>query len=85
MMSDSKRIIFLCVACIVPFFMIGCATGKKKDDGNITVKVEDTFRLRWIEKRGSELIDKGIAPSDARRQAVQEFRERYEFTTAAHE
>lgn len=84
-MTDTKRITLLLLGCSA-LSLGGCFSwGKKKEDPNISVQVEETFKQRWIEQRGSELIKQGLAPDVARSQAIEEFRQRYEFTSAAKE
>ena len=85
-MTDTKRITILLLAGST-LLVAGCFSwGKKaKQDPHITVQVEDAFKQRWIEHRGSELMKQGVAPDVARSQAIAEFRQKYEFTTAAKE
>jgi hypothetical protein len=85
-MNDPKRIATLLLACST-LLIAGCFSwGKKpKVDQHISVQVEETFKQRWIERRGSELMKQGVAPDTARSQAIEEFRQKYEFTTAAKE
>ena len=84
-MLDPKRLILLGLAAALPFFA-GCSIIKKKEPAlPITVQTEQSLRDRWIEKRGAELIAQGKTPSEAQRQAVQEFRERFGYTNAAKE
>ncbi|MCF7688465.1 MAG: hypothetical protein K9M98_00255 [Cephaloticoccus sp.] len=65
----------------------GCFSSKTKapEDKAITVQIEQSFKHRWIEKRSAELIGQGKSPEEALSQSVREFRERYEFTSAAQE
>lgn len=67
--------------------LAGCsALGRKpKEDKHISVQVEESFKQRWIEQRGAELVRQGLAPDAARSRAIEEFRQRYEFTSAARE
>jgi hypothetical protein len=85
-MTDTKRITILLLACST-LLVAGCFSwGKKpKEDPHITVQVEDAFKQRWIEHRGAELMKQGAAPDAARSQAIEEFRQKYAFTTAAKE
>ena len=90
-MSGLKKITLLCLIGAIPFWA-GCSTWnnwkekkEKKEKLQTTVQMEEVFRLRWLEQRGAELIDQGISPNDAQRQAIEEFRKRYEYTTAAQE
>lgn len=83
-MIDSKRITLLLLGCSALSFA-GCFSwGKKpKEDPHISVQVEETFKQRWIEQRGAELMKQGLAADVARSRAIEEFRQRYEFTSAA--
>ena len=86
-MSDKMRPFLICLLLITPLFS-GCLTSKKnkaREDKQITVQVEQTFKQRWIEQRSSVLIGQGKAADVALSLAVQEFRKRYEFTSAAQE
>ena len=62
-----------------------CSHGKKKPKENpaIATEVEESFKQRWIEKRGAELMALGLRPDLARQQAIDEFRDRYGYTHAA--
>lgn len=51
----------------------------------MSAQTEQSFRDRWIEARGAELVAKGTPPSEAQRQAMEEFRKRYSYTNAANE
>lgn len=85
-MAFTKRIPLLLLAGL-PLLLAGCITWHKKPkpDPHISVQVEETFKQRWIEQRGAALMKEGIAPDVARSQAIEEFRKRYEYTTAAKE
>lgn len=83
-MSDPKRILILCLVAVLPLFA-GCSILKKEPEVPITVLTEQSFRDRWIETRGAELVAAGTSPAQAQRQATDEFRKRYDFTNAAKE
>ncbi|MFI5337670.1 MAG: hypothetical protein ACHQ5A_12855 [Opitutales bacterium] len=85
-MPNTKRIALFGLACSLLVFS-GCLTSKKKPkpDTNVSLQVEEAFKQRWIEKRGAELTAGGLAPDVARGRAIEEFRERYEYTSAAKE
>ncbi|MBE34969.1 MAG: hypothetical protein CMI16_05355 [Opitutaceae bacterium] len=83
-MSDPKRILLLGLAAALPLF-VGCSVLKKEPQAPLTAQTEQSFRDRWIETRGAELVAKGSAPSEAQRQAMEEFRNRYGYTNAAKE
>lgn len=65
----------------------GCLHSKKnaqpKENPNLASETEEGFKQRWIEKRGSELVAKGVRADLARQQAIDEFRERFPYTSAA--
>ncbi len=83
-MSDPKRFLFLGLAAALPLF-VGCSTLKKEPQPPLTSQTEQSFRDRWIEKRGAKLVAEGVAPFEAQRQAMEEFRKRYGYTNAAKE
>jgi hypothetical protein len=64
----------------------GCLFSRKgkrpKESSTISADVEESFRLRWVERRAAELIAQGTAAEAARATAENEFRERYGFTRA---
>jgi hypothetical protein len=75
---------FLCIATLCA--SAGCLFSRKgkkpKESSTISADVEESFRVRWVEKRASELTAQGTAANAARAQAEDEFRERYGFTRA---
>ncbi len=83
-MSDLKRILFLCLAAALPLF-VGCSILKKEPQAPLTSQTEQSFRDRWVENRGARLVAEGTPPSEAQRQATEEFRKRYGYTNAAKE
>jgi len=85
-MSARIRIVLIAAVCAAPLFT-GCSTWRKKpkETTAISAQTEQSFKERWLEKRGAELIGQGLAPEVARNHAVQEFRQLYEYTGAAKE
>ena len=83
-MSDPKQILLLCLAAALPLF-VGCSILKKEPQAPISSQTEQSFRDRWIETRGAELVSEGTSPAEAQRRAVEEFRKRYSYTNAANE
>ena len=78
---------FLSVLCLATLCSsTGCLffrKGKKpKESSTISADVEESFRVRWVDKRAAELTAQGAAADAARAQADNEFRERYGFTRA---
>ena len=57
---------------------------KKKESSSMAAEMEADFKNRWVEKRVAELTSKGSTVDAARAQAIEEFRVKYEFTSAAH-
>jgi hypothetical protein len=47
----------------------------------IAAELEESFRQRWVEKRASELIARGLAADLARTQAFEEFKTKYNFSS----
>ncbi|MFZ9682376.1 MAG: hypothetical protein ACO3DQ_04130 [Cephaloticoccus sp.] len=85
-MSVPSRCSLAFLLVLLPAFA-GCAAFKKKpaDTQTITTQVEESFKQRWVERRTAELSGQGVAQDEARRRALVEFRDKYEFTGAAHE
>lgn len=84
-MSAKSRRLAVCLLCALPFFA-GCLNrNKAPEDKTITTQIEQSFKQRWIEHRSTELVGQGVAPDEARTRAIIEFRQRYEYTGAAHE
>jgi len=83
-MSDPKRILLFCLAAALPLF-VGCSMLKKEPQAPLTAQTEQSFRDRWIEIRGAELVAKGTSPAEAQLKATDEFRKRYGYTNAAKE
>ncbi len=81
----TQRLSLLCLA-LAALFTTGCLFSKKssksKENASIPGSVEESFKVRWLEKRTAELVAQGKAPDVARTQAADEFRERYAFTGA---
>lgn len=51
----------------------------------IAADVEESFKQRWIAKRMAELQASGVTDArEARRQATEEFRKKYEYINSAH-
>jgi len=84
-MSVPSRCLLVCLVILMPLFA-GCIGFRKKaEEKSVTTQVEENFKHRWVEKRSAELAGQGIAQDEARRQALIEFRNKYEFTGAAHQ
>ncbi|PTY08839.1 hypothetical protein DB347_04510 [Opitutaceae bacterium EW11] len=75
--------------CLVILLSIVCAVGagcfhRTKTNTAIAADVEETFKQRWIAKRMGELQASGVSDGrEARRQATEEFRQKYEFIGAS--
>lgn len=63
----------------------GCLHRSKPSAPEIAADVEESFKQRWIAKRMTELQAGGVTdPREARRQATEEFRKKYEYINSAH-
>jgi hypothetical protein len=52
---------------------------------NIATETEVTFEQRWVAKRQAELQQSGVKDaSEARRQAIDEFRKKYTYLEITH-
>jgi 1,2-phenylacetyl-CoA epoxidase catalytic subunit len=83
----TKRLLLSACLALAMLFSTGCLftrkSAKPKEDPGLARETEQEFRQRWVEKRVSELVAAGTAAPAARTQAEAEFREKYEFTSAA--
>ncbi|HRP03364.1 MAG TPA: hypothetical protein PLV87_00485 [Opitutaceae bacterium] len=82
----NRVLLLLFIAIPSTFLTPGCIFSKKpKPNPDIAAEVEETFKQRWIARRMGELIAGGQVTDGrtAREQAVKEFAEKYEYTTAA--
>ncbi len=64
----------------------GCASSSKKEAPSTSAaELEEAFKERWVTKRVGELLLAGSAPDgiQARRMALQEFRDRFEYVRGA--
>lgn len=82
---NRPTLIFLCLLGLLAF--PGCffsrKTAKPKENQAIAAEMEADFKVRWIDKRATELTTQGLTPDAARAQATDEFKVRYSYTTAA--
>lgn len=82
----TQRLFLTCLS-LSALLSAGCLFSKKssqpKENPSIAGSVEETFKLRWIDKRAAELAAQGKTPEAARTQATDEFRERYVFASPA--
>jgi hypothetical protein len=83
-----KRFLLSSLALLAVFCSTGCHFWKKnskpKENPAIAADVEQGFKARWVDRRAAELAAGGASADAARQKADAEFRERYEFTGAAH-
>jgi hypothetical protein len=84
-----KRLVTLTLAAAL-FANSGCHMFSKKknpaapkESPTVATDVEKDFMHRWIDKRTYELVTQGKSPSDARAQAVAEFKSKFSYTDAA--
>jgi len=64
----------------------GCLFSSKKkraEEKSIPLAVEQSLKDRWTEKRSAELVQQGLAPYAAQRQAESEFSQKYSYTQVA--
>ena len=55
-----------------------------KHQAGIAAETEETLKQRWVAKRMGELQASGVSdPREARRQAVEEFRQKYKYAPSA--
>lgn len=74
-----KRLCFLCLTALVLLSLLGCANNHP-----IAAGVEENFKARWIAQRMGELQAAGVTDGrEARRQALEEFRQKYPYTSVA--
>ena len=75
--------LFLTALSLTALLSTGCLFSKKpaqaKENPSIAGSVEESFKLRWIDKRAGELVAQGKAADAARTQATTEFAERFVF------
>ena len=86
-MTASRRTLVLALS-VVALCLTGCSyfskgPKKPKESKAIASQVDEEFKQRWIEKRASELMTRGVSPDIARGQAIEEFRLNYGYTSAA--
>jgi hypothetical protein len=74
-----NRLRFLCFISVLAL-SAGCTSNPERKPATA---VEEEFKQRWLARRINELTQTGADPRDARRQAAEEFRQRYEYTNAA--
>jgi hypothetical protein len=85
-----KRFALLALAAIV-LTNSGChlfskkkkAAPTPKESSHVAVDVENDFMRRWIDKRTAELVAQAVPAADAKRQATDEFKQRFSYTDAA--
>jgi hypothetical protein len=79
--------LFLTALSLIALFSSGCLFSKKpavaKENSSIAGSVEESFKLRWVDKRAGELVAQGKAAEAARTQATTEFAERFVFSAGA--
>jgi len=76
------RCLTLLLLLTVPLSLSGCLGSKKKKESAFpAAELEEGFKERWVTKRVGELLQAGAAPDglQARRIALQEFKDRYEY------
>ena len=78
--------LLLCLLSLAGF-AAGCSSAKKgakpKVQPGLAAETEESFRQRWVEKRGAELVAAGLRADIARQQALDEFQERFGYLRGA--
>jgi hypothetical protein len=74
-----NRFSFLCLVSVLALSS-GCSS---RPEPKPATAVEEEFKQRWLARRINELTQTGTDPREARRLAAEEFRQRFEFTSAA--
>ena len=78
-----SRFFFILLALVV--VSGGCFNRPKQRTPEIAADVEESFKQKWIAKRMGELQASGVTDArEARRQATDEFRKKFEYIKAAH-
>ncbi len=78
----TTRLLTLLLLLAVPVSLSGCLGSRKnKESPHPAAELEETFKERWVTKRVGEILQAGGAADglQARRIALQEFQERYEY------
>lgn len=78
----TSRYLALLLLVAVPVSLTGCLGSKKnRETPHPAAELEESFKERWVTKRVGELLQAGAAADglQARRIALQEFQERYEY------
>lgn len=82
-----NRSSLICISLLSLTMLPGCFFAKKdpkpKENTAIAAEMEANFKQRWVDKRTTELVAQGLSLDAARAQAVDEFKVRYSYTTAA--
>lgn len=78
-----SRFCLILLSCIT--LASGCFHRPRQPTPEIAADVEESFKQRWIAKRMTELQASGVTDGrEARRQAEEEFRKKYQYINAAH-
>lgn len=82
-----KSLLLTGLALIAVNLFSGCIFSKKsakpKENPAMAAELEESFKVRWVEKRSAELVAQGQTPEAARTAATEEFRVKYGYTHAA--
>jgi hypothetical protein len=74
-----NRLRLLCFVSVLAL-SAGCSSNPEPKPATA---VEEEFKQRWLARRINELTQSGADTREARRQAAEEFKQRYEYTNAA--
>lgn len=76
------RILIVSLALVLGFGTTACRSSKKKDKfaNKPAAEMEANFKQRWVDKRTTDLVTKGVPAADARTQASEEFDKQFPYT-----
>jgi len=78
----TRRLPLFLLLIVMPLALTGCLGSKKnRESSTPAAELEEGFKERWVTKRVGELLQAGTATDglQARKIALQEFKERYEY------
>jgi hypothetical protein len=81
----TQRLLLSCLAAVL-LASTGCSVfrrNSKSKDNALASETEENLKRRFIDRRTAELTAQGIAADAAKVQATEEFRQKYEYTSAA--
>lgn len=79
----SKNIFMKRICLILPLLVVALLSGCSSRNKPIAGDVEESMKTRWVARRMAELQTTGTEAREARRIAVEEFKQKFEYTQAA--